>query len=179
MQSQKNSAVLAAVWDLLSKTLKQSAVELTEWLTDWLSSLFPLASVAQCRPSAPLHCSSRHELVPAVCAGRGLPARHEAQGPHPPGPQTSKVRVWPWRGSQRMLKHCGNECFFYYGCKELRKIHFVPVAVNWGSFKLKCFILKSPGTGKIKAFYCFYNENENGVATSWWRQTANLREDLE
>lgn len=50
-------------------------------------------SAAQCRASAPLHGLPRHELVSAVCWGRGLSARHEAEGLNSPGPQTTKVRL--------------------------------------------------------------------------------------
>lgn len=50
-------------------------------------------SPAQCRPTAPLHSSPCHELVSAVCPGRRLPARYEAESLNSPGPQTSKVRL--------------------------------------------------------------------------------------
>jgi len=58
--------------------------------TDPCAHLAPSAA----RRGAPgaLHSRARHELVSAVRQGCGLSARHEAQGPHPPGPQAAQVR---------------------------------------------------------------------------------------
>lgn len=104
MQGQKKQRSARCILTFATKGIEPKS----SW-TDG-ESLFPVASVAQCRPSAPLHCSSRHELVPAVCAGSGLPARHEAKGPHPPGPQASKVRPRLPQGSQGKTE---NGLFFF------------------------------------------------------------------
>lgn len=69
MQSQKNSAVLAAVWDLLSNTLKQSAVELTD---SRLSSHWPVLHSADPQP----HYTAAHAMSWCLQCALGVAYLH-------------------------------------------------------------------------------------------------------